>query len=168
MICKGKIKLTLLLPIRKIIPNDALHLSSESLIVSHQVHENNISRHKQKKESVILPQYLISLRVITSSEGGNFSSRTLCLSLQCKMLALLLGLMWNSSHLSATVRKDNVLKRLIKVFKLSDSNWTTSWPATKSVNQGVSGGRNWKYLVSTIDTIRLEPGNSKRRIRGNG
>ena len=162
MICKGKVKLILLLPIWKTIPNDVLHLSNESLIVSHQVHENNISRHKQKKESVILPQYLISLRVITSSEGGNFSSRTLCLSLQWKMLALLLGLMWNSSHLSATVRKDYVLKRLI------NSNWTTSWPATKSVNQGVSGGRNWKYLVSTIDTICLEPGNSKRRIRGNG
>lgn len=88
--------------------------------------------------------------------------------LQWKMLALLLGLMWNSSHLSATVRKDYVLKRLIKVFKLSDSNWTTSWPATKSVNQGVSGGRNWKNLVGTIVTIRLEPGNSKRRIKGNG
>ena len=135
--------------------------------MSHQVHGNNISRHKRENESVILPQYLISHRVITSSEGGNFSSRTLCLSLQCKMLALLLGLMWNSSHLSATVSKDYVLKRLIKVFKLSDSNWTTSWPATKSVNQGVSGGRNWKYLVGTIVMVRLEPGNSDGRIRGN-
>ena len=73
--------------------------------MSHQVHENNISRHKQKNESIILPQYLISLRVITSSEGGNFSSRTVCLSLQCKMLALLLGLISNSSHLNATVSK---------------------------------------------------------------
>ena len=68
--------------------NEVLHLSSESLVVSHQVHGNNISRRIQKKESVILPQYLISLRVITSSEGGNFSSRTLCLSLQCKLLLL--------------------------------------------------------------------------------
>ena len=65
-----------------------LHLSSESLVVSHQVHGNNISRRIQKKESIILPQYLISLRVITSSEGGNFSRRTLCLSLLCKMLLL--------------------------------------------------------------------------------
>ena len=31
-----------------------LHLSSESLVVSHQVHGNNISRRIQKKESIIL------------------------------------------------------------------------------------------------------------------
>ena len=47
-----------------------MHLFSESLVVSHQVHENNISRHRRKKESVILPQELISHRVITRSEGG--------------------------------------------------------------------------------------------------
>ena len=47
-ICKGKIKLTLLLPIWKIIPSEVLHLSSKSLVVSYQVHGNNISRHKQK------------------------------------------------------------------------------------------------------------------------
>ena len=39
--------------------NEVLHLSSESLVVSHQEHGNNISRRIQKKESVILPQYLI-------------------------------------------------------------------------------------------------------------
>ena len=47
-ICKGKIKLTLLLPVWKIIPCEVLHLSSKSLVVSYQVHGNNISRHKQK------------------------------------------------------------------------------------------------------------------------
>ena len=47
-----------------------MQLFSESFVVSHQVHGNNISRHKRKKESVILPQDLISHRVITSSEGG--------------------------------------------------------------------------------------------------
>ena len=47
-----------------------MHLFSESFVVSHQVHGNNISKHKRKKESVILPQDLISHRVITSSEGG--------------------------------------------------------------------------------------------------
>ena len=88
------------------------------MLVSHQVHGNNISRHKQKKESVILPQYLISLRVITSSEGGNFSSRTLCLSLQCKMLVLLLGLMWNSSHLNATVNTDYFLEAIDQSLKV--------------------------------------------------
>ena len=31
----------------------------------------------------------------------------------------------------------------------------------------VSESRNWKYLVSTIVMVRLEPGNSERRIRGN-
>ena len=86
--------------------------------MSHQVHGNNISRHKQKKESVILPQYLISHRVITSSEGGNFSSRTLCLSQQCKMLILLLGLMWNSSHLNATVNTDYFLEAIDQSLKV--------------------------------------------------
>ena len=47
-----------------------MHLFSESFVVSHQVHGNNISKHKRKKESVILPQDLISHRVITSSECG--------------------------------------------------------------------------------------------------
>ena len=46
--CKGKIKLTLLLPIWKIILFEVLHLSSKSLAVSHQVHGNNLSKHKQK------------------------------------------------------------------------------------------------------------------------
>ena len=31
----------------------------------------------------------------------------------------------------------------------------------------VSESRNWKYLVSTIVMVRLEPENSERRIRGN-
>ena len=75
-ICKGKIKLTLLLPIWKIIPSEVLHLSSKSLVVSHRVHGNNINRHKEKNESVILPQYLISHRVITGGEGGFFSTKT--------------------------------------------------------------------------------------------
>ena len=74
VICKGKIKLTLLLSIWKIIPNDVLHLFREYLEVSHQVHGNNISGREQKKKSIILPQYLISHRVITISEGGNFSN----------------------------------------------------------------------------------------------
>ena len=110
-ICKGKIKLTLSLPIWKIIPSEVLHLSSKSLVVSHQVHRNNINRHKEKNESVILPQYLISHRVITGGEGGFFSTRTL-LSVQCKMLALLLGLKWNSSHLNVTVSKDYGLEAI--------------------------------------------------------
>ena len=138
MICKGKIKLTLLLPIWKIIPNDVLHLSNESLIVSHQVDENKISRHKQKKESVILPQYLISLRVITSSEGGNFSSRTLCLSLQCKMLVLLLGLMWNSSHLNATVNTVYGLEATCQSLKVVTQQFNDRWPTVNLVNYGVS------------------------------
>ena len=70
------------------------------------MHRNNISRDKRENESVILPQYLISHRVITSSEGANFSSRTVCLSPQCKVSVLLLGLMSNSSHLNATVSTD--------------------------------------------------------------
>ena len=74
VICKGKIKLTPLLSIWKIIPNDVLHLFREYLEVSHQVHGNNISGREQKKKSIILPQYLISHRVITISEGGNFSN----------------------------------------------------------------------------------------------
>ena len=65
-----------------------------------------------------MPEYLISHRVITSSEGGNFSSRTLCLSLQCKMLALLLGLMWNSSHLNATVNTDYGLEAIDQSFQV--------------------------------------------------
>ena len=60
----------------------------------------NTSRRKQTKESVILPQYLISHRVITSSEGGNFSSRTLCLSLKCTMLVLLLSLSWPQRYIT--------------------------------------------------------------------
>ena len=60
--------------------NEVLHLSGESLVVSHQVHRNNINRHKEKNESVILPQYLISHRVITGGEGGFFSTRTLFIS----------------------------------------------------------------------------------------
>ena len=59
-----------------------------------------------------MPEYLISHRVITSSEGGNLSSRTLCVSLQCKMLVLLLCLMWNSSHLNATVNTDYGLEAI--------------------------------------------------------
>ena len=104
-ICKGKIKLTLLLLIWKIIPREVLHLSSKSLVVSYQVHGNNIGRHKQKNESVILLQYLISHRVSPIAKA-DFSQPGLCSSLQCKMLVLLLGLMWNSSHLNATVSKD--------------------------------------------------------------
>ena len=60
----------------------------------------NISRRKQTKESVILPQYFISHRVITSSEGGNFSSRTFCLSLKCTMLVLLLSLSWPQRYIT--------------------------------------------------------------------
>ena len=115
-ICKGKIKLTLLLPIWKIIPSEVLHLSSKSLVVSYQVHGNNISRHKQKNESVILPQYLISHRVSPVAKA-DFSQPGLCLSLQCKMLVLLLGLMWNSSHLNATVSKDYGLKAINQSFQ---------------------------------------------------
>ena len=50
--------------------------SSKSLVVSHKVHGKKISRHTQQNESVILPQYLISHCVITSSEGGFSSTRT--------------------------------------------------------------------------------------------
>ena len=110
-ICKGKIKLTLLLPIWKIIPCEVLHLSSKSLVVSYQVHGKNISRHKRKNELVILPQYLISHRVSPVAKA-DFSQPGLCLSLQCKMLVLLLGLMWNSSHLNATVSKDYGLEAI--------------------------------------------------------
>ena len=65
-----------------------------------------------------MPEYLISHRVIACSEGGNFSSRTLCLSLQCKMLVLLLGLMWNSSHLNATVNTDYGLEAIDQSFQV--------------------------------------------------
>ena len=61
---------------------------------------------------------MISLRVITSSEGGNFSSRTLCLSLQRKMMILLLGLTWNSSHLNATVNTDCSLEAIDQSLKV--------------------------------------------------
>ena len=44
------------------------------------MHRNNISRHKDKNESVILPHYLISHRVITGGEGGFFSTRNLFIS----------------------------------------------------------------------------------------
>ena len=94
-ICKGKIKLTLSLPIWKIIPSEVLHLSSKSLVVSHQVHRNDINRHKEKNESVILPQYLISHRVITGGEGGFFSTRTP-----------------GRSHLNVTVSKDYGLEAI--------------------------------------------------------
>ena len=56
---------------------------------------------------------------------------------------------------------------MIKVCRLLHSNSTTGWPASKSVNQGVSESRNWKYLVSTTAMDRSEPGKSERRIRGN-
>lgn len=77
---------------------------------------------------------------------------------------------WCETEVTSTPpeKKITVLKRLMKVFKLSHSNSTTAWPTMKSVNQGVSGSRNWKYLVSTIVKVRLEPGNSEMRIRGNG
>ena len=44
--------------------------------MSHKVHGKNNSKHTQQIELVILPQYLISHRVITGSEGGFSSTRT--------------------------------------------------------------------------------------------
>ena len=100
------------------------------MVVSHQVHGNNISKHKQKKEPVILPQHPISHRVIIGSESANFSNKTLCLSLQCKMLVLLLGLWGTSSHLNATVSKDYGLETIDQSFQVVTqqfNDWLTMY-----------------------------------------
>ena len=124
----------------------------------------------RKKKSVILPQYLISHRLINSSRGANFSSRTICLSLQCKMLVVLLSLMWNSSHLNATVNKYYGLEAFDQSFQVVTQQFNdrlTNYEFGKLRRKRTGGSQNRKCLVSTIVMVRLEPGNSERRIRGN-
>ena len=104
----------------------------------------------------------MSLRVITSSEGGNFSSRTLCLSLQCKMLLLLLGLMWNSSHLNATLNTDYGLEATDQSLKIQRPVTNCEFGKLRRKRR-----QNCKYLISTLVMVRLEPGNSGGRMRGN-
>ena len=94
---------------------------------------------------------MISLRVIASSEGGNFSSRTLCLSLQCKMLVLLLGLMWNSSHLNATVNTVYGLEATDQSLKVVTQQFNDRWPTVNLVNYGVSEDKT----VSTCSAQQL-------------
>ena len=135
--------------------------------MSHQVHGNNISRHKRENESVILPQYLISHRVITSSEGANFWSRTVCLSPQCKVSVLLLGLMSNSSHLNATVSTDYDLVAIDQSLQVVTQQFNDRPTKHEIGESGRKRQSKLKVRGSTIVMVRLEPGNSDGRIRGN-
>ena len=80
------------------------------------------------------------------------------------MLVLLLGLMWNSSHLNATVYTVYGLEA-----KFESCYTAIQRPVTNCEFGKLRRKRrqNRKYLVSTTVMIRLEPGNSGGRIRGN-
>ena len=79
------------------------------------------------------------------------------------MLVLLLGLMSNSSHLNATVSKDYGLEAIDQSLLVATQRPVTNYEFGKLRRKR----RNCKYLVSTIVMVRLEPGNSGGRIRGN-
>ena len=80
------------------------------------------------------------------------------------MLVLLLGLMSNSSHLNAIVSKDYGLEAIDQSLLVATQRPVTNYEFGKLRRKR---RRNCKYLVSTIVMVRLEPGNSVRRIRGN-
>ena len=81
------------------------------------------------------------------------------------MLVLLLGLMSNGSHLNATVSKDYGLEAIDQSLLVQ----ATERPVTNYEFGKLrrKRRRNCKYLVSTTVMVRLEPGNSGGRIRGN-
>ena len=80
------------------------------------------------------------------------------------MLVLLLGLMSNGSHLNATVSKDYGLEAIDQSLLVATERPVTNYEFGKLRRKR---RRNCKYLVSTTVMVRLEPGNSGGRIRGN-
>ena len=80
------------------------------------------------------------------------------------MLVLLLGLMSNSSHLNATVSKDYGLEAIDQSLLVATQRPVTNYEFGKLRRKR---RRNCKYLVSTTVMVRLEPGNSGGRMRGN-
>ena len=80
------------------------------------------------------------------------------------MLVLLLGLMWNSSHLNATVYTVYGLEA-----KFESCYTAIQRPVTNCEFGKLRRKRrqNCKYLISTLVMVRLEPGNSGGRMRGN-
>ena len=109
-----------------------------------------------------MPEYFISHRVITSSEGGNFLSRTLVIT-AVQDVSPSSG--FNvKSHLNATVSKDYGLEAIDQSLLVATQRPVTNYEFGKLRRKR---RRNCKYLVSTIVLVRLEPGNSGGRIRGN-
>ena len=109
----------------------------------------------------------MSLRVITSSEGGNFSSRTLCLSLTVQDVGPSVGF---------DVKQQSP-QRHCKYSLRSWNDWSKFESCYTAIQRPVTNcefgklrrkrRQNCKYLVSTTVMVRLEPGNSGGRMRGN-
>ena len=109
-----------------------------------------------------MPEYLNSLRVITSSEGGNFISRTLFITaVQDVGPSFGFDVKQQSPQRHC---KDYGLEAIDQSLQVATQRPVTNYEFGKLRRKR---RRNCKYVVSTIVMVRLEPGNSGGRIRGN-